>query len=120
VGQPVDRIPHQLDRAPGRGDLRLAVKAHGNDLPVDPVAEPQPALMPPRRLGNPQTTQQHLRFRHDTLLASPGRAECGPAPSPPTRTAPRPIDTASPVGASPSELCATSTCNWRLKGWAHP
>ena len=77
VGQPVDRVPHQLDRAPGRGDLRLAVKADGKDLPVDPVAEPQPALVPPRRLGNPQTTQQHRWLSHDSLLASPGRASAG-------------------------------------------
>ena len=95
AGQPVDRIPHRLDRAPRRGDFRLAVHADGHDLPVDPVAEPQPALMPARRLGNPQATQQHLWLRHDSLLASRGRAACRQAPSPPTRTAHRPFDTAS-------------------------
>src|SRR6185312_5656676 len=38
------------------------------DLPVDPVAEPQPPLMPPRRLRNPQPAQHNLRFKHDAPL----------------------------------------------------
>src|SRR5690242_1633606 len=45
-----------------------AVQVNCHDLPVDPVAEPQPPLMPPRRLRNPQPAQHNLRFKHDAPL----------------------------------------------------
>src|SRR5271156_1959920 len=64
VGQPVDGVPHQLLLVPRGGDLGPAVQVDGHDLPVDPVAEPQPALVPPRRLGNAQTLHQDRRLGH--------------------------------------------------------
>ena len=79
AGQPVDGVPHRVaGRVAGEHDLRPAVHVNGHDLPVDPVAEPQPPLMPPRRLRNPQATQQNPRFRHDAPLL-PVRAGLRPA-----------------------------------------
>ena len=48
VGQPVDGIAHRVAAGvPGGHDLSLAVQVDGHDLALDPVAEPQPAFVPP-------------------------------------------------------------------------
>ena len=86
VGQPVDGITHRVAvRVPGQHHLRLAVQADGHDLPVDPVAEPQPALVPPWRLGNSQTAQQNLRLGHGASSAqytNDSRSDRQGAPAP--------------------------------------
>ena len=96
VRQPVDGVSHRVaGRVTGEHDLRLAVHVNRHDLPVDPVAEPQLPRMPPRRLRNPQATQQDLRFRHDApLLLQPRRSQTSCLT--PTRTATSPIDSVGP------------------------
>src|ERR1700759_5106180 len=78
VGQPFDRVPHRMTVGIPRGhNLGFAVHADGHHLPFDPVAEPQPPLMPPRRLGDPEPTQQNLRLEHGRLLISQRRPRRG-------------------------------------------
>jgi len=82
VGQPVDGIPHGVaGRVAAEHNLGRPVHVDGHDLPVDPVAEPQPPVMPPRRLRNSQATQENLRFRHNALFSlRPCRSPAGRLP----------------------------------------
>src|SRR5215467_11127799 len=102
---------------PRQDDLRRAVHTGGHDLPVDPVAEPQAARMPPWRLRDPQATQQDRWLSHDTLLVHRGRT-LEAAPPPPTRTAFGPIDTAS----RQSRVAGPATAGYQAatSGFSHP
>jgi hypothetical protein len=48
----------------------VAVQVDGDDLPRSPVREPQPTVVPPRRLGHPQAIEQHARLHGVLLLPS--------------------------------------------------
>src|SRR5262249_25718528 len=62
VGQPVDAVARDL-RAWG-DHFAVAVEVDGEDLLFAPVREPQPALVPARRLSHTQAGQQRTCFGH--------------------------------------------------------
>ena len=49
--------------------LARAFKVDGDDLPRAPVREPQPAVMPARRLGHGEAVKQYARLHERSFLA---------------------------------------------------
>src|SRR6266487_720335 len=102
-------------RVPCQHHLRLAVEADGHDLPVDPVTEPQPAVAPPWRFRNSQTTEQNLRLGHDVSSLHPAAPSSGSAPSPAIRTTTQPIDRAERTEPARARRAARRCAHWPIK-----
>ena len=56
-------------------DLALALEIDGDDLVRAPVGEPQPALVPARRLAERETGHQDVYVRHQGRVTAPSEAE---------------------------------------------